>query len=121
MSVVPHRTAPGSPTPNIVIVGNCGTAFLYPSNGHDHVHFDFGFKNLNISHYAVSGSIHALNVDNGDHASHSYSGASFSSTWEKQGNLYVRGEILVSGVIHAYGYVHDCVSSPNLSQYIYVY
>lgn len=121
MVVVPHETN-SSAQPDIVIPGNCGTAFLYPSNGGDHVHYDFGFTKLNIIHYAVASHVGASNLDNGEAAVKSYSGASVSSSYEKQGNLYTGiGDNLVTAYIHAYGLTEDCVSSPNLHQDVYVY
>ena len=104
MTAVPHKSTTGGVHPNIVIPGNCGTAFLYPSNGHDHVHYDFGYKNLNNVPFWVTAHIGAQNVDNGRAAANSFNGASFGSTWEKQGNLYTgTGENVISAVITAYG------------------
>lgn len=119
---VPHGAKSGTAKPDIVIPGTCGVAFLYPSNGGSHVHYDFGYKDLNIVHYAVSAHIGASNLDNGEADAKSYSDASFGSTYEKQGNLYTgTGDNLVTAYIHAYGITTDCISSPNLHQDVYVY
>lgn len=122
MIAVPHPAKAGEASPNIVIKASCGTAFLYPSNGRDHVHYDFGFEHLSIHPLWVRGHVGAQNLDNGEVAVNSYNGPSFSSTWEKQGNLYTyTGENLVTAYIYATGILYDCASSPGLAQGVYVY
>lgn len=122
MVAVPHAAKPGMATPNIVIPGDCGTAFLYPSNANSHVHYDFGFNNLSIHPIYVNGHVGAQNIDNGEADANSFSGPSFSSTWEKQGNLWTgTGENIVTAYIHATGVLYDCESSPGLTQDVYVF
>lgn len=124
MVAVPN-TGTGTKTgaqPNIAIRGNCGTAFLYPSNGGNHIHYDFGFQNLNNGPIYVTAHVGATNEDNGEAAVNSFSEASFSSSWEKQGNLYTgTGLNEVSAYIYVVGFLHNCVSDPNLRQGVYVY
>ncbi|WP_205787481.1 hypothetical protein [Specibacter cremeus] len=122
MVAVPHASTTTGAKPNIVIPGSCGTAFLYPSNGGNHVHYDFGFEYLNNGPFYVNAHVGATNEDNGEAAVNSFSEASFSSSWEKQGNLYTgTGENEVSAYIYVFGFLYDCVSSPNLHQAVYVY
>jgi hypothetical protein len=119
--MVPHASS-GVVTPQVVVPGDCGTAFLYPSRAGTHVHYDFGFKNLSIHPICVSGQVHASNVDNGEVDGDTYSGPSFSTSWEKQGNLYTGvGETLVTAHIYATGWWYDCESTPALFQWIYNY
>jgi hypothetical protein len=122
MVAVAHKSTTGGIQPNIVIPGNCGTAFLYPSNGGGHVHYDFGYEYLNNATVWVTAHVGAQNVDNGRAAANSFNGASFGRTWEKQGNLYTgTGENVISASITAYGPLYDCVSSPGLTEDVYVY
>ncbi len=122
MTAVPHKARPGTVSPKISIPGSCGTAFLYPSAASGHVHYDFGFKNISTIPVWVTAHVSAQNIDNTLVDNNSWSGPYVSRTWEKQGNLYTGyGENLVTGYIYIVGVFYDCVSSPNLAQWIYIY
>jgi hypothetical protein len=123
MVAVPHaNSSSGGVHSDVVIPGDCGTAFLYPSNGHDHVHYDFGFEYLNNATFWVNAHVGTTNEDSGRADANSFGGAYVGSSWEKQGNLYTgTGENLVTAYIQAIGPLYDCVSSPALTEDIYVY
>ena len=112
-------------SPNTVITGNCGTAFLYASRvGYDEAHIDYGFDHL--AHPAIYVNAHAgmINLDGAGTAHDSYSGPqAYRSSWERQKNLYPghSGEYQVTAYIHSTGVIYDCVSSPNLITYVYLY
>ncbi len=77
---------------------------------------------LNNGPIYVTAHVGATNEDNGYADVNSFSEASFSSSWEKQGSLYTgNGVNVVSAYIYVTGFLRDCVSSPNLYQVVYVY
>ena len=77
---------------------------------------------LNNGPIYVTAQVGATNEDNGYADVNSFSEASFSSSWEKQGSLYTgNGVNVVSAYIYVTGFLRDCVSSPNLYQVVYVY
>lgn len=128
MYAVAHQ-AKGISQPSISITSNCGTAFLYVSRVSEYVaeaHVDFGFQNL--AHPAIWVTAHTsmVNVDGPGTATASWNQAApYTSSWEKQTNLYsshqVSGIYQVTAYIHTTGVVYDCYSSPSLYTDIYLY
>ncbi len=89
MQVVPKQSSNGGVTPNVVIPGNCGTAFLYASRtGTGQAHVDFGFEYLTTPAVYVSGHVGMINLDNQGTAYQSWGGLTWGTrSWEKQTNL----------------------------------
>lgn len=127
MQVVPKQSSDGAVTPNVVIPGNCGTAFLYASRtGTGQAHVDFGFEYLTTPAVYVSGHVGMINLDNQGTAYQSWGGLTWGTrSWEKQTNLTASpqygGEYQVSGYIYVTGALYDCVSSPSLWQDVYLW
>ncbi|HEY3546504.1 MAG TPA: hypothetical protein VGK17_10475 [Propionicimonas sp.] len=127
MQVVPTKSSNGGVTPNIVIPGDCGTAFLYTSRtGTGQAHIDFGFANLTTPAVYVSGHVGMVNLDNAGTAYQSWGGPTWGTrNWEKQTNLTASpqygGEYQVTGYIHVTGALYDCTSSPALWEDIYLW
>lgn len=124
MTLFPHSSTGMHAQPNIVVPGNCGTAFLHVSRTQgDEAHIDFGFSTLKIHAVWVSGQVTAFNDGTGKNKHQTWSGATaLVTSWEKQTNLVTgSGEVHTIATITASGALSDCVSSPALFTDTYIY
>jgi len=89
MHQVPKSRATGGATPNVVVPGDCGTAFLYVSRtGVGAAHLDYGFYNLSSASIWVNANAGMVNLDGPGTAADSYSRPQwYSRSWERQVNL----------------------------------
>lgn len=114
-------------TPNLVIPGDCGTAFLYLSRvDTGEAHVDYGFDNLANRSIFVNASLGMITLDGPGTAYDSYAWPqAYSDSWERQVNLYSSsgdsGVYEVSAYIHSTGVLYDCYSSPDLHEDVYLY
>ena len=114
-------------TPNLVIPGDCGTAFLYLSRittGEAHV--DYGFDNLSSRSIFVNANLGMINRDGPGTAYDNYARPqAYSRSWERQVNLYSSsgdaGVYEVTASIHSTGVFYDCYSSPDFHEDVYLY
>nr|WP_274637406.1 hypothetical protein [Microbacterium bovistercoris] len=124
MVAIPHQsTTPQGVAvqPYNTITGNCGTAFLWASNAHDHVHFDVGAYNMPNGNFYISAQVGDINTSGGGTAYVPYSTWGVSSSWERQGNLYAgRWTNEVSAYIKSTGVLYDC-ESLGLAETVVVY
>lgn len=122
MQAVPK---PGRVSPDTRIPGNCGVAFLYASKvSRGEAHIDYGFDGLKHPSIFVHAHAGMVNLDGEGTAHDSYaSPQAYRSRWERQRNLHPNhaGEYQVTAHIVSAGVLFDCVSSPKLITYVYLY